>query len=163
MVFQSFNLLSRQTAITNVELPLRYSGNPDGRRERAIEALKALVEAGAKVNAKDKMGRTPLHTIVTTEGNARLIETLVKLGEDPNATDDDGNTPLHLAVERREHYDTEDKIRAFVKNGGDINKLNKQKETPLDMVNVGFDPLTARFRIFLQGLGARSGIACRWR
>src|SRR5574341_2046432 len=31
-VFQSFNLLSRQTAITNVELPLRYSGNPDGRR-----------------------------------------------------------------------------------------------------------------------------------
>jgi len=41
-VFQSFNLLSRQTAITNVELPLRYSGNSDGRRERAIEALKAV-------------------------------------------------------------------------------------------------------------------------
>jgi putative ABC transport system ATP-binding protein len=41
-VFQSFNLLSRQTAITNVELPLRYSGNLDGRRERAIEALKAV-------------------------------------------------------------------------------------------------------------------------
>ena len=41
-VFQSFNLLSRQTAITNVELPLRYSGRQDGRRERAIEALKAV-------------------------------------------------------------------------------------------------------------------------
>jgi putative ABC transport system ATP-binding protein len=41
-VFQSFNLLSRQTAITNVELPLRYSGNLDGRRDRAIEALKAV-------------------------------------------------------------------------------------------------------------------------
>jgi putative ABC transport system ATP-binding protein len=41
-VFQSFNLLSRQTAITNVELPLRYSGKPDGRRERAIEALQAV-------------------------------------------------------------------------------------------------------------------------
>src|SRR5918993_4245384 len=41
-VFQSFNLLSRQTAITNVELPLRYSGNLDGRRERAIDALKAV-------------------------------------------------------------------------------------------------------------------------
>jgi putative ABC transport system ATP-binding protein len=41
-VFQSFNLLSRQTAITNVELPLRYSGKQDGRRERAIEALKAV-------------------------------------------------------------------------------------------------------------------------
>jgi putative ABC transport system ATP-binding protein len=41
-VFQSFNLLSRQTAITNVELPLRYSGNQESRRERAIEALKAV-------------------------------------------------------------------------------------------------------------------------
>ena len=41
-VFQSFNLLSRQTAITNVELPLRYSGSSEGRRARAIEALKAV-------------------------------------------------------------------------------------------------------------------------
>jgi putative ABC transport system ATP-binding protein len=41
-VFQSFNLLSRQTAITNVELPLRYSGNQDGRRQRAIDALEAV-------------------------------------------------------------------------------------------------------------------------
>jgi putative ABC transport system ATP-binding protein len=41
-VFQSFNLLARQTAIANVELPLRYSGNPEGRRARAIEALKAV-------------------------------------------------------------------------------------------------------------------------
>ncbi len=41
-VFQSFNLLSRQTAVTNVELPLRYSGNQEGRRERAMEALKAV-------------------------------------------------------------------------------------------------------------------------
>ena len=45
-VFQSFNLLSRQTAITNVELPLRYAAlshsSQEGRRERAIEALKAV-------------------------------------------------------------------------------------------------------------------------
>lgn len=41
-VFQSFNLLSRQTAITNVELPLRYSEENGGRRERAMEALKAV-------------------------------------------------------------------------------------------------------------------------
>lgn len=51
-VFQSFNLLSRQTAITNVELPLRYSGNQEGRRERAIEALKA-------VGLEDRMTHRP--------------------------------------------------------------------------------------------------------
>lgn len=41
-VFQSFNLLSRQTAITNVELPLRYSGNSSGRKQRAMDALTAV-------------------------------------------------------------------------------------------------------------------------
>lgn len=41
-VFQSFNLLGRQSALTNVELPMRYAGMLNGRRERAIEALEAV-------------------------------------------------------------------------------------------------------------------------
>ena len=42
-VFQSFNLLSRQSALSNVELPLRYSGMVNGhRREKALEALKTV-------------------------------------------------------------------------------------------------------------------------
>ena len=42
-VFQSFNLLSRQTALANVELPLRYSGTANGRRrQRALEALETV-------------------------------------------------------------------------------------------------------------------------
>lgn len=41
-VFQSFNLLSRLTALGNVELPLRYAGITEGRRERAKAALEAV-------------------------------------------------------------------------------------------------------------------------
>jgi len=41
-VFQTFNLLGRQTALANVELPMRYAGVTNGRRKRAIEALKAV-------------------------------------------------------------------------------------------------------------------------
>jgi putative ABC transport system ATP-binding protein len=41
-VFQSFNLLPRQTAMANVELPLRYAGLNRGRRERARAALEAV-------------------------------------------------------------------------------------------------------------------------
>jgi len=41
-VFQSFNLLSRASALSNVELPLRYSGNREGRKDRAREALTAV-------------------------------------------------------------------------------------------------------------------------
>ncbi len=41
-VFQSFNLLGRATALANVELPLRYAGVRNGRRERALAALEAV-------------------------------------------------------------------------------------------------------------------------
>lgn len=41
-VFQSFNLLSRVSALANVELPLRYSGMTSGRRALAREALEAV-------------------------------------------------------------------------------------------------------------------------
>jgi putative ABC transport system ATP-binding protein len=42
-VFQSFNLLPRQSALANVEMPLRYAGSSSGRaRQRAIESLQAV-------------------------------------------------------------------------------------------------------------------------
>jgi len=41
-VFQSFNLLSRTTALANVELPLRYAGMTTGRKQTALEALEAV-------------------------------------------------------------------------------------------------------------------------
>ena len=41
-VFQTFNLLSRASALSNVELPLRYSGETNGHKERAREALKSV-------------------------------------------------------------------------------------------------------------------------
>jgi putative ABC transport system ATP-binding protein len=50
-VFQSFNLLGRSTATANVELPLRYAGVNQGRRERAKEVLQ-LVGLGDRSDHK---------------------------------------------------------------------------------------------------------------
>lgn len=43
-VFQSFNLLSKQTALANVELPMRYAGVPS--KERVDRATAALFAVG---------------------------------------------------------------------------------------------------------------------
>jgi putative ABC transport system ATP-binding protein len=45
-VFQSFELLPRQTALENVELPLMYSSTAGGFRERRTRALAALDRVG---------------------------------------------------------------------------------------------------------------------
>jgi putative ABC transport system ATP-binding protein len=41
-IFQSFNLLSRTTALANVELPLRYAGKVPNRKEQARLALESV-------------------------------------------------------------------------------------------------------------------------
>ena len=41
-IFQSFNLLSRSTALSNVELPMRYAGIRRDRKARARAALEAV-------------------------------------------------------------------------------------------------------------------------
>ncbi len=47
-IFQNFNLLPRQTALSNVELPMRYAGVKQDRSKRAREALE-LVGLGDRV------------------------------------------------------------------------------------------------------------------
>ncbi|WP_040209616.1 ABC transporter ATP-binding protein [Neobacillus jeddahensis] len=52
-IFQNFNLLTKLSALENVELPLLYSGVPvKERRERALEGLN-------KVGLKDRAGHLP--------------------------------------------------------------------------------------------------------
>ena len=52
-VFQNYQLLARQTALENVELPLTYAKVPrDERRERAFEALR-------KVGLEDRVNHEP--------------------------------------------------------------------------------------------------------
>ena len=51
-VFQSFNLIPRSTALHNVEMPLIYANQNQGRRQRALEAL-------GMVGLADRAGHQP--------------------------------------------------------------------------------------------------------
>ena len=67
------------------------------------KVLKMLLENGAKVNATDNRGRTPLHW--AAEGNDHIVDgeplsvdVLLKARADVHKKDIDGNTPIHLAA-----------------------------------------------------------------
>ena len=55
-VFQGFNLLSRTSALENVELPMLYAGVPANQRDqRAMEALAAVGLAGREQNHPNQL------------------------------------------------------------------------------------------------------------
>ena len=55
-IFQGFNLLSRTSALENVELPMLYAGVPTAQRdERAMEALTAVGLAGREQNHPNQL------------------------------------------------------------------------------------------------------------
>ena len=54
------------------------------------------------VDAKDKLGRTPLHLAIQNEKErGDIIQKLVESGCDVNITDKDGRTPFDMAVEKK--------------------------------------------------------------
>ncbi|MHC4200831.1 MAG: ankyrin repeat domain-containing protein [Planctomycetota bacterium] len=88
--------------------PLHWAANTE------VGVARALIEAGARVEAVDSKGRTPLHVAATR--NFDVTQLLVRSGADIHAKDVKGLTPLAMA---REHLATgpvrEEEIARIVK------------------------------------------------
>ena len=69
-------------------------------REGDIESAKALLDAGAKINAPSEYTWTPLLTAVNNR-NYKLAAMLLERGADPNIANKGGWTPLYLATDNR--------------------------------------------------------------
>lgn len=70
--------------------------------DASVKIVKALIEAGAKVNARDRLGRTPLHYIsfiTNVDIRNRILALLMKAGADWNVVDVEGDTPIHLTID----------------------------------------------------------------
>lgn len=60
--------------------------------------MRALIENGADVNAKDESCSTPLH--LASSGSCETMGILIEHGADVTAKDRSDRTPMHLALSR---------------------------------------------------------------
>ena len=96
------------------------------------EAVNALVEAGADVNARNESGWTPLHGAISAS-HLEGVKVLVKSGADVNARNESGNISLHsvgsyYTTLREERVEV---VRILIAAGADVDARNGGGETPL--------------------------------
>lgn len=105
--------------------PLRLAA----RNEPALEALDALLDAGADVNAASKTGITALTAAVRFDECMPTVARLLERGADPSQAMKDGTTPLMKAASNR----LPDAIRLLLDYGADPLAKTKKGETALDL------------------------------
>ena len=66
--------------------------------------VKAPLDAGAKPDARDKNGWTPLHW-AAHEGHASVVEALLAAGAKPDARNGEGKTPFDMLPSELEGTD----------------------------------------------------------
>ncbi|MCA9302839.1 MAG: ankyrin repeat domain-containing protein [Phycisphaerales bacterium] len=111
--------------------------------------VRALLDAGAKIDTKDPQGRTALHHHAMSERaiNAEITTMLLDAGADLAARDNLGRTTLLLAVEHEPKIDI---VRTLLANNSPVNERQESKlgRTPL-MVAAQFntDPEMVRLLV----------------
>jgi ankyrin repeat protein len=98
-------------------------------RERQLQVLQMLLDAGGDVNSVDHKGRTPL-VMAAGANNAEIVELLLKNKSDPDIKDQVGNTALHVAAHKGHHS----VIRILLLQGkADPHIMNNMGRTPLQV------------------------------
>lgn len=95
-------------------------------REKRIYVVKALLSAGADINAKDDSGLTALWWAVKTE-YADIIDLLISAGADVNIKNHEGITPLMIACSQN----SPEIAMTLISAGADVNAKSKKGVTPL--------------------------------
>ncbi|EDQ88541.1 uncharacterized protein MONBRDRAFT_8862 [Monosiga brevicollis MX1] len=90
-------------------------------RRRKVDAVRALLQAGARVDAQNEDGLQPLHC-GAHGGDLHVVHLLLEHGADPKVADITGRTPLHLAVLYGAQYQV---LEALIFAGGSIDAADE--------------------------------------
>lgn len=90
-----------------------------------LPTVKFLLENKAQVDAKDRLGQTPLFNV----RNVEAMKLFIAKGANVNHKDNNGWTPLHYAVGAR----GKEVVQELLATGAAVNEQNKYGYTPLHM------------------------------
>ena len=105
----------------------------------SLEAVRLLIEKGAKVNAADSFGVTPLMFGARDLAKVRL---LLEKGADPNAKSQQGQPALLIAAAKPGSIDT---VRLLVEKGADPKAVGAAGRTGLTVAAMASDLAMAQF------------------
>ena len=109
-----------------------------------LDKVKAFLESGVDVNAKDDQGMTPLH-VAAQGGHKEVVEFLLSKDADVKVQNKAGDTPLHSATQPRGIG--VEISRLFIDKGTDLNAKNNDGKTPLDLAVTRNRPAVAKLLI----------------
>ena len=128
--------------------PLHFAASDcDGTPQQGAAVARALLDAGAQVDAATSSGQRPLHLAVYN-GMSDTAALLLARGADANAADNAGEMPLHLACVSAFHANTARAlacVQVLLGNGADINA---------PMAETGLSPLHLAVHYASDGVSA---------
>lgn len=102
----------------------------EGSEEKAIDAINALLNDKADINAKIASGKTLL-TAAALYRKPKLIRFLIEKGAKVNALDGQGNAALHYVLSEPGKLGTQAAVKELIAHGADVNTLDNGGNTAL--------------------------------
>lgn len=108
-----------------------------------LARIREMLDAGADVNVKDGLDRTPLH-LAAFHGRTEIIDLLIAHGADVNARDLTATSPLHAAVIAGKQGAA---VQMLLDRRADLQAINGKGQTALHLAAATGQPRLTKFLI----------------